>query len=284
MINHVARLLITASIVNKHRGVPTLERHLEGPLIEHPVHGYLQEALRKPGVFVHWGVYGSGKTVSMHEVSRRLQEEEKRTVVMLNGYRIVRHGNPTRHLRSAIGIPPDFKDPISTFFQRSKLTILIDDFSPVMSVDGVYDLLHELARDSTTNGGYNVLLCVTAFEWAVDLLTLRWEDCACPIRLAGFPGCGRWSEAQLRELVCSTPEKVEAVITSSVRSGVPPFDSRARDVGEARTLDLEWQKGVQALSKLPKESFTMAKGVNIDHATNLGPALYPDKTGMFTLM
>jgi len=278
MINHVARFLITASIINKHKAIPSHAGLLDGPLVSHPVHTYLRDALAKPGIYVHWGVYGSGKTVSTYELSRSLQCKGH-TVVLLNGYRLV-HGNLKQLLRQSIGIPPTYKDPISSFFPRSNLTIIIDDFSPVMSVDGVYDFLHEIALDS--RGRFNVLLCVTAFEWAVDILNLRWDDCPSP-RLVGFPGCGRWSELQLRELVSHTPENFEALIASSAESGVPPFASRIRDPVEVRTLDLEWRKGIQALSQLSPDTFTIPMVYDDVFTDKLGPALYPDKKGMFTL-
>jgi len=278
MINHVARFLITASILNKHKGVPSHSGLLDGPLVGHPVHGYLRDAMAKPGIFVHWGVYGSGKTVSLSELSRSLRDKGH-TVVSLNGYGMV-HGNLRQLLRHSIGIPDLYKDPISDFFTCSNLTIIIDDFSPVMSVDGVYDFLQELAIDS--NGRFNVLLCVNSFEWAVDILNLRWEDCPRP-RLVGFPGCGRWNEAQLRELIAHVPANLEALVASSTASGVPPFASRIRAPSEIRTLDLEWQKGIQALSQLPADVFTIPMVYDDIFTERLGPGLYPDKNGKFTL-
>jgi len=277
MINHVARFLITASIASKHRGIP---KQLEGPFVSHPVHQYLKDALVNPGIFVHWSVYGSGKTVSVLEVTRNLQAEG-RTVVLLNGYSML-HGNLMYLLRQSIGVPDSYTDPISCFTSSSKLTIIIDDFSPVMSMDGVYDFLHLLAADSARSGRFNVLLCVTAFEWAIDLLNLRWDDCPA-MRLVGFPGCGRWSELHLRELVTQTPDNQQMLISTSAESGIPPFASRIRDPIERRTLDFEWRKGIQALSQLSPDTFTIPMLYDDVFVDGLGSASYPDKTGMFTL-
>ena len=277
MINHVARFLITASIVSKHRDIP---KPLDGLIVHHPVHQYLRNALANPGVFVHWSVNGSGKTVSVLELTRSLKTEG-RTVVLLNGYSMV-HGNLMHLLRQSIGRPNSYTDPISSFTSGSSLTIIIDDFSPVMSKDGVYDFLHTLASDSALSGRFNVLLCVTAFEWAVDILSLRWDDCPA-VRLVGFPGCGRWSELHLRELVTQSPENHETLISTSAESGIPPFACRIRDPIERRTLDMEWRKGVQALSQLSPDAFTIPMSYDDVFIDGLGSASYPDKNGMFTL-
>jgi len=275
MMSHVVTYLIASSIIRKHTGHFD-HALLDRPLVSHPSHTYLLDALQSPGVYVHWGVYGSGKTVSAYETSRALQAKG-RTVVFTNGYNFyMQHGNLKKWLRNSIGIPSSFDAyPISSFFSTQRATIIIDDVAPLMTIDGIYELLQELATDSVQSGRFNVLLCVTSFEWAVDILKLE----GCFPKLVGFPGCARWNESQLKEFASDNPYEVDALI----KSGVPPFTSRIRAQNEALTLDLEWKKGIQALSQLFPDSFTIPMTYHDEFDDSLGPGTYPDKTGRFTV-
>jgi hypothetical protein len=240
----------------------------------------MTSALEKPGVYVHWGVYGSGKTVAAFEISRRLQAEG-RTVVFLNGYDWqCRH--PREWLWKFIGIP-NAAEPISAFMKRG--TIVIDDFSPLMKMEGTLELLGELVTDSMSTGGFNVMLCVTSWEWATEILKLRWGDWR--PKLIGYPGCGMWEREHVEQMAEGIyMDASHEAVRASLRSKTPifpPGQDRRFYLGRAETLDLEWRKGIQALLLLPADSFTVAHACQPHADAPLGPGTFPDKDGFFKL-
>ena len=281
LVNHVAQYLMTASILHRPL-LATQPNHmallLHSPLIRHPVHEYLYNALSsQPGLFVHWGVYGSGKTISACETARRLRAEG-RTVVCLSGYDPSAWTAPTLREWVKQSCP-----------SSAAATLIINDFAPLMKLkEGAIELLEELASDSAAT--FNALLCLTSWEWAMDIMRLP-----CAPKLIGFPGCGRWNQAQIEEMAeslgmdpCSGP------VFDSVKSGTPifpPAQSGSYYSRRAATLEAEWQKGIQALSSsLPSDAFTIPMTyVEDSYYYNpakclLGRGTFPDRNGHFALI
>ncbi len=60
----------------------------------------------KSGLFLHWGTYGSGKSIAAENAALRLQSECGGAVIMLHGYVFVCHQKTGAWLRQSVGLPP----------------------------------------------------------------------------------------------------------------------------------------------------------------------------------
>ena len=246
----------------------------EKPLAyHHPLEGAVFEALQgaASGLFVHWGVYGSGKTVAVRSACLRLQAAG-RTVILLQGLNFSPLHPMSEWLRDGIGVP-DCGEPLSNFFLKPA-TIVIDDFDSLMKPSrDALACLRELAEDSEASQNFNVLLVVTCWEHAVQL---RGVGCA----LVRSPS--RWTEPELAALFASLPRDLQIKWTDSERSdllrlsalsGTPGFmsllvhgDRYGKCPGRASILNLEWRKGTRAL---------------VEGSQDMGPGRFPDTSGVF---
>ena len=259
----------------------------------HPLVQTLVDELNgSTGVFVHWGVYESGKTNAVREASWRLQEKAGNLVISLNNYEFIRSGGRDEELRRAIGVPKDMRDkPISDFFNKPDTTIVIDHFDDFMYEksrdDGFFDEKHlpktiqmvlDLIKESTLTRKFNVLLVLTSWERAKELV-----DAGCKLIPSDTPA--RWTKGQLETLFDTLPETVKSnigekkdeVMRLVTLSGTPgflsfhahsaqPFNSR-----HATMYDLEWRRGMKALYKHH----------DLDLAPHVEEGRFPDKNGIY---
>lgn len=214
------------------------------------------------GIFVHWGVYESGKTTAVRNVGVRLQNEEGKTVIYTNGYDFSWERTTKRPwLRHIIGIPKDCDtEPISTFFNKPT-TIIIDHFDLMMQdkddkVGHTLSLLRELATESADSQKFNVLIVLNSWERAIQI-----RDSISGCKITGSPN--RWTGEELRDLFETLPEttrlkfnsendKKDQLLRLSTLSGTPGYLTFEAETlrlcpHQAARLDREWLMGTRAL-------------------------------------
>jgi len=262
----------------------TLERRPSALAYHHPLEQTLFDNLNSSssGVFVHWGVYQSGKSTAVREVAWRLQEEAGRQVVFLHHYDFSWIRPRSAWLRRAIGVPKDMiHEPISKFFVRLETTIVIDHFC--MRDDNMeedLELVHELIKESEETQHFNVLFVLDSWERAKELV-----DAGCKLVPGDAPA--RWTGDQLDTLFATLPDKLqskvgenkEELLRLATLSGAPGFltfeaqAERVYDWRHAAMHDLEWRKGTKAIYQ---HSLLLAHSCMEE-----GPGRFPDKNGIF---
>ena len=265
-IADVANLISTRHVI-KSRDVASFHHPLEKVMFDN-----LNTS--SSGIFVHWGVYESGKSTAIKNVGLRLQEEGGRTVILLHGFNFSWEKSMHPWLRHAIGIPKDSTEPISTYFNKPT-TVIIDHFDMLMRderADETLKFLRELAIECVDTQKFNVFIAITSWERAIQL---RENGC----KLIGSPS--KWTRDELTELFSSFPEKVQNLWTCQERknellrlatlSGTPgflAFESYAKIPCSKRALllDFEWRKGIRALD---------------GNAQKNDEGRFPDKNGLF---
>ena len=228
----------------------------------HPLEQGLFDTLNssKSGVFVHWGVYESGKSTAVREAAWRLQEEGGKQVISFGGFESSWFKPPAGRLRRAIGVPVEMNDkPLSDFFMQDT-TIIIDHFDTFMRDednrgDETLEMVLELIKESEATKKFNVLLVVTSWERAQELV-----DAGCILVPGDAPA--RWTREQLETLYDTLPDKTkdsvgerkDELLRLATLSGTPGFltyevhfDSRRMGSRHAAMHDLEWCRGIKAL-------------------------------------
>jgi hypothetical protein len=219
------------------------------------------------GVFVHWGVYGSGKTFAQRKAAILLRNAG-RLVISTDGYHVLweERRSLKTFLRRAIGIPTDLLEPISNFLTRPT-TVIIDDMDVVLRRAVDYrGYIKDLLNESRENPKFNVLLMVTSWEWCAELRNL-----GCTV--VGSPS--RWTRDDLMGLYNNIPDSMrekndhEEVLTTSAIAGTPgelTFFATGKPMARhALTIKNEWRKGVKALD-----------GLDVPEASS-----FPGKDGIF---
>jgi len=240
------RVAYVASVIeSRHKLLP-----IRDCVYHHPLETKLFEGLNKShtGIFVHWGVYESGKSTAVKNMGLRLQDEG-RSVILLHGYNFEGRLSMYSWLRNCIGVSDD-SNPMSTYF-RKPTTIVIDHFDLFLSsYADIFEFLRELAVESAFSGKFNVLLVVTSWEWAVKL-----RDNGCIV--IGSPS--RWTGDELAEVFSTMPQVLHEkcqdkheVLRVATLSGTPGFlTMAAHGAGvcseRASIIDREWHMGIRAL-------------------------------------
>jgi hypothetical protein len=235
-------------------------------------------------VFVHWGVYESGKTTATREVAWRLQEEAGKQVIGFNGFEFSWLIPPVKRLRLSIGVPKDMDDkPLSEFFIRDT-TIIIDHFDMFLrdkdNVGGeTLEWVIKLIEESEQTKKFNMLLIVTSWERAQDLV-----DAGCKLVPGDAPA--RWTSDQLETLYATLPDKVTSEIGErknellrlSTLSGTPGFltyeacsERKRFSTSHAAMHDLEWRRGMKALYQQTQ----------LDLAPHVEEGRFPDRNGVY---
>ena len=250
---------VASQITAKHqlKPPPTLDYH-------HPIEQTLFDSLngKSSGVFVHWGVYESGKSTAVREMAWRLQEEAGRQVIVLHGYDFSWIKPMSTRLRRAIRIPEDIHEPLSKLFESKATTLLIDNADMLMHEKDNRDvetlqLVRDLIKESEQTKTFNVLLVVNSWERAKELV-----DAGCELVPSDTPA--RWNRQQIESLFDTLPDEVKSgigekkseLLRLSTLSGTPGYltfeaygdkmsDKRSRNY--AAMHDLEWRKGTKAL-------------------------------------
>lgn len=250
----------------------------------HPLEQTIFEVLNESssGVFVHWGVFESGKSTAVREAAWRLQEEACRKVIVIEGYDLYQ-GSLELKLRQLIGIPVDTHEPLSELFLKPATTMIIDHADMLMrdkddrSVDTL-ELVRKLIKESKETGKFNVLLVFNSWERAEELVCV-----GCKLVSSGYPG--RWTGEQLYTLFHTLPETVrnkvgenkDELLRLSTLSGTPGFlifeaHGEWSDSRYAALHDLEWRKGTTALYRDPAVT---------DPVPRMMEGRFPDKNGIF---
>lgn len=247
---------------------------------QHPVvdEMFMQLKDSKSGVFVHWGVYESGKSTAAKQVAWRLQQEEGRTCILMHGYDFILKRTLREWFKVGIGVSAAAKEPVSNFFIKPT-TIIIDHFDVLMHdrrVEDTMKFLRELASESETTQKFNVLVLLTSWERAVQL-----RDEGCYTIILPPTLSSRWTKEQLASLFCilsirdtwKDDEKEELLRLAAI-SGTPGDLTAAIHGGKncvkrAAMLEREWQMGEKALLNL--EAAECENGVG----------RFPDRNGIF---
>ena len=244
MLGRLIRYILTAIRSYRIRTQHALTDQKTG-YCNHPVENTLYESLKAgSGVFVHWGVYESGKTTTARNAGMRLQAEGK-LVILLHGYDYIDKTKTMRSwLRQRIGVPECEK--ISAYLNRPTV-IIVSNYDILMLKYNTYSI------EAFSDLGCTVLLVVSSWERAQEL---RNNGC----QLVGSAGCGRWTEAQLRAVFPTlsksmqekwTGEGRDLLLQLSILSGAVGYLTYSAHSNpcarRAELLDAEWHNGIQAL-------------------------------------
>ena len=248
----------------------------------HPLEQNLFDALNgsDSGVFVHWGVYESGKSTAVRETAWRLQEEAGRQVVVLHGHDFSWKKPGSVWLRHAIGIPVDTHEPLSTLFTKPSTTVIIDHADLLMRdmdnrATDTLELVRALMIESGESKKFNVLLVLNSWERVWELV-----DVGCTLVPGDAPA--RWTREQLESLfstlsdteIDSVGEGREKLLRFSTLSGTPGYllyEARGDRISpkHAAMHDLEWRMGLKALYE---DSLQANCGIG---------GRFPDKNGVY---
>ena len=255
----VLRVAHVSSIINARNALEPQQN----PTYPHPLENAIFNDLNtSSGIFVHWGVYESGKTTAVRKVGLRLQNEEGKTVIYTHGYDFSWERTMKRpFLRQIIGIPKECDtEPISTYFNKPT-TIIIDHFDLMMQdkdnrCNDTLSALRELATESADSQKFNVLLVLNSWERAIQLCNAI-SGC----KITGSPS--RWSEDELKALFETLPESVkdqweiqnekkDELLRLATLAGTPGYltfeaNSQRLCARQAARFDREWRRGTRAL-------------------------------------
>lgn len=274
-------------------------RHrLERPLAlayHHPLVDTLVDELNgSVGVFVHWGVYESGKSTAVREAAWRLQENAKNQVIKLQSFDFHVNQPIQQELRRLIGVPKDMSDkPISKFFIQPDTTLVIDHADQLMRDkdrrgDEMLEMVRGLIKESEATQKFNVLLVVNSWERAQELV-----DAGCKLVPISGDGPARWTREQLETLYDTLSDKAkdrvggkkDELLRLATLSGTPGFltyeinsDSKHFGSRHAAMHDLEWHKGIKALYNPQHELPEWWSG---SPSPNMAEGRFPDKNGIY---
>jgi hypothetical protein len=272
---------VAGQISARHRVEPSKVLAYHHPLVQ-----TLADVLNssKSGVFVHWGVYESGKSTAARQAAWRLQEEAERQVIGFNGFEFSWLKPPEKRLRLSIGVPEDMTDkPLSEFFTRDT-TIIIDHFDMFVRDkdklgDATLEWVIKLIEESEQTKKFNVLLIVTSWEFAQELV-----DAGCKLVPGNAPA--RWTSEQLETLYFALPDKAtsemgerkDELLQLSTLSGTPGFltyevmsDRKRFSARHAAMHDLEWRRGMKGLYKQ----------AHLDLSPHVEIGRFPDRNGVY---
>lgn len=222
-------------------------------------------------IYVHWGVYESGKSRAASNAAIRLQDRHGKLVMLRHGWDFTHKNNLRDWLRLSIGIPDDRQhDKLSTFFPNRKAVLILDHPDFLLKLHGEGKLVDNLRELDIP-----VLILMNSWERAVEL-----KNCGC--RLLGEPGFDRWTEHELSELFktfspliqdkdqatklnlmkCAALSRSPGVLFHECHRG----EKCNPDMRRANIMHTEWQNGMRAL-----------QGQSMGDITGR----FPDKNGTF---
>ena len=253
---------VAGQISARHRLKPPPTLAFHHPLVETLVN----ELNGSVGVFVHWGVYESGKSTAVREAAWRLQENAMNQVIKLQSFDFHVNQPIQQELRRLIGVPADMSDkPISEFFIQPDTTLVIDHADQLMRDkdrrgDEMLEMVRGLIKESEATQKFNVLLVVTSWERAKELV-----DAGCKLVPGDAPA--RWTREQIETLFATASEQVrekvgerkDKFLRLTTLSGTPGFltyeaFNEKYDSRHAAMHDIEWCKGIKALYNTQQET------------------------------
>ena len=272
---------VAGQISARHRLEPSKVLAFHHPLAETLFNTLKTES---SGVFVHWGVYESGKSTAARQAAWRLQEEAGKQVILLYGYDFAHFHPVCARMRRAIGVPANLDDkPVSDFFTRDT-TIILDHFDSLMHDkdnrgDETLEWVLKLIEESEATQKFNVLLVLNSWERAQELV-----DAGCKLVPGNAPA--RWTRDQLEALYATLPDKVtseigerkDELLRLSTFSGTPGFltyeaisDRKRFSTSHAAMHDLEWRRGMKGLYKQ----------AHLDLSPHVEIGRFPDRNGVY---
>ena len=230
----------------RHATLPAIEVE---KLVDHDVDGTLLNAMNDPacGTFVHWGIEGSGKSISAARVARKLKDESKRSILFINGDSL--SGGVSSSLIQAFCkvLPTREKSVQADISRPPPTTIIIDDFDRgSFWGEELKKSIVSLSRISASGRRFNVLLLVNSSSRASEILNWDWRN----IQLVGAPGCGIWTREHISRFL--GPGYDPTVFDQCLRAGTPSFakwctkgtpPTIGRMRFNAERCALEWEKG-----------------------------------------
>jgi hypothetical protein len=224
-------------------------------------------------VFIHWGVYQSGKSTAARQAAQRLQDEHGRLVIYRKGYNTMRLSDFSHGFCKNMYLPET--KPMSASFDKPT-SIVIDDFDLFIWThvkDNSQGFL-EMIADARSSQKFNILLVITSWETAREVMDLTG---AC---LVGNPDVGRWTAEELTKLYNTIPitgrrckEDYDTQLKASLLGGCPGLiTSLLRDEENlnmttlrSKIYDREWRNG----------------GLALTGGVPQGPGRFPDSKGIF---
>jgi hypothetical protein len=260
--------IIVSSIIIRHTRDSLNRNGLQSRLEDAIVSTLMQPT---PKIYVHWGVYESGKSRAGVNAAVRLQGEHGKLVMLRHGWDFTHKKTFRDWLLSSIGIPDDRADDKLSMFLPKNRTVLILDHPLFLikqhGAKGVVDGLRELEIPA--------LILVQSWERAVELKKAGCE-------LLGEPGLGSWTASELAELFETfshtiqdiSPDLKDELHQCAVLSGSPGIlfnechreENRKPNMLRAKLMCNEWGNGIRALN-------------GEDMGTTTGR--FPDKDGTF---
>jgi hypothetical protein len=232
------------------------------------------------GLFMHWGLYESGKSVAVRHAAQRLQDDHCRTVILRKGYDIpcLFAEDAKCDLSACLGLPSsDFAQ-----FLSKPTTLIIDHFDifvwyPAKKSKALMHSLLGLVNQARSTPNFNMLLVFNSWEAAKEFRDRT------DAKLVAHPGYGRWTVDELLALRNITPLGADCTLSNaadhdeifnlSVIGGSPSllhFGLKGNEplrATQARSqiYQHEWTQGIAALTG----------------GTLTGPGRFPDKDGNF---
>ena len=282
---------IAGQIIARHRIERPLTLAYHHPLVDTLV----SELNGSVGVFVHWGVYESGKSTAVREAAWRLQDKAGRQVIRLQSFDFRVWNQPMQQeLRRLIGVPADMSDgSLSEFFTHPS-TLVIDHADLLMRdkdnrADDMLAMVLELIKESEATKKFNVLLVVNSWERAKELVAA-----GCKLVPTSGDAPARWTREQLETLYDTLSDKAkdrvggkkDELLRLATLSGTPGFltyeinfDSKHFGSRHAAMHDLEWHKGIKALYNPQQELPEWWSGSTASMRMDEGR--FPDRNGIY---
>jgi hypothetical protein len=223
------------------------------------------------GVFVHWGVYGSGKSVAVRHAAQRLQDEHGHIVLFRKGYDIWNLLDPMCDLYAGLRLPPgSLLEQLST-----PTTLIVDHFDTfvwpaLVRREVLMRGFRDLLACARANPRFNVLLVFHSWEVAQEVKALV------DAKLVVHPGCGRWTSDELivlKDAIGRDPAGCDEALRLAVASGSP-------SVLISRLMHLEPFKITEIRAEIYENEWTQGI-LALTGGTPLGPGRFPDREGRF---
>ena len=234
-------------------------------------------------IFVHWGVYESGKTWAARNVGFRLQEEDETRVMFLRGYD---HTFQLKSVREWLRLSMGDDGGVAPLKPgNSPTVVIIDHFDQVLDHYGLADTVHALRTELSGQNQQGVavvkvLLLVTSWELALELR----DDGKCKL-VSSDAACGRWNYDHLVGAWKTLPLKTRLQWTDEERATLLRLCVETGAVGDlmfhvtqkssfnekrlarrGSLLNNEWSMGVRTLD---------------GHAEPGEVGVFPDRHGRF---
>ena len=234
----------------QHAPPPSIE---VSKVVEHEVQNHLSNAMDDPecGVFVHWGIEGSGKSIAAALLARKLKSEKGRSVLFLDHHSLTSPSIASVVQMFCMMLPSREKSFQSDPTKPPPMSIIVDDLDKAENWnDGEFrKTIVSLAKISSSGKRFNVLLLVSSSSRARELLNWDWRH----IQLVGGPGCGIWRREHVSKLLGTDVDaEIVDLCSRACTPGFVVWSAKMPTIGRMRSnaerCALEWEKGLSELT------------------------------------